>query len=151
MIRSRLGEGCAAPAGDFDLAADDADLLMARYENLLERRPLLLNSVLLRQDPHNVGYWLRRAAIFKKKREAVRVLETYAAGLKTIDVKRARGKPHVLWIEMARFYEENSQDLGKFFILVKFCQVFDKSFVFKFIMFLVNFIILGENLSLDKF
>lgn len=38
---------------------DDTDLRMARFENLLSRRPELLNSVLLRQNPHNVEQWHR--------------------------------------------------------------------------------------------
>jgi len=38
---------------------DDADLRLARFENLFDRRPELLNSVLLRQNPHNVEQWHR--------------------------------------------------------------------------------------------
>ena len=45
----------------------EIDLLMARFEDLMERRPLLLNSVLLRQNPHNVEEWLKRAELLKEK------------------------------------------------------------------------------------
>jgi pre-mRNA-splicing factor SYF1 len=38
---------------------DDTDLRMARFERLLDRRPELLSSVLLRQNPHNVEEWHR--------------------------------------------------------------------------------------------
>ena len=41
----------------------DIELALARAENLMSRRPLLLNYVLLRQNPHNLGEWLRRAAL----------------------------------------------------------------------------------------
>jgi pre-mRNA-splicing factor SYF1 len=41
----------------------EVELLMARFEDLMERRPLLLNSVLLRQNPHNVSEWHRRVAL----------------------------------------------------------------------------------------
>jgi pre-mRNA-splicing factor SYF1 len=38
---------------------DDTDLRLARFEKLFDRRPELLNSVLLRQNPHNVEQWHR--------------------------------------------------------------------------------------------
>jgi len=38
------------------------DLRLARLEHLMERRPLLLSSVLLRQNPHNVVEWLKRVS-----------------------------------------------------------------------------------------
>jgi hypothetical protein len=34
--------------------------LLCRFEDLMDRRPLLLNSVLLRQNPHNVVEWQKR-------------------------------------------------------------------------------------------
>jgi pre-mRNA-splicing factor SYF1 len=40
-------------------AEDDTDLRLARFERLLDRRPELLSSVLLRQNPHNVEEWHR--------------------------------------------------------------------------------------------
>lgn len=43
------------------------ELRLARLENLMERRPLLLNSVLLRQNPHNVNEWLKRVELLKEK------------------------------------------------------------------------------------
>tara|TARA_R110002050_G_scaffold204720_1_gene340537 strand:- start:775 stop:1008 length:234 start_codon:yes stop_codon:yes gene_type:complete len=30
------------------------DILIRRYEDVVERRPILLSSVMLRQNPHNV-------------------------------------------------------------------------------------------------
>lgn len=41
----------------------DFDLLVARYEYLIERQPLLLSSVLLRQNPHNVYEWHKRVKL----------------------------------------------------------------------------------------
>ena len=41
----------------------ELELYMSRFENLMDRRPLLLNSVLLRQNPHNVHEWLNRVEI----------------------------------------------------------------------------------------
>lgn len=42
----------------------DLDMRLARLERLMERRPELLSSVLLRQNPHNVHEWLKRADLF---------------------------------------------------------------------------------------
>lgn len=47
------------------------EMRLARMENLMERRPLLLNSVLLRQNPHNVNEWLKRVELLKEKPKEV--------------------------------------------------------------------------------
>ena len=50
---------------DDELAIEtDLDLSILRLEDLLRRRPLLLSSVLLRQNPHNVDEWLHRTSLF---------------------------------------------------------------------------------------
>lgn len=48
-------------------AVDDIDLelRLARFEQLITRRPLLLNSVLLRQNPHNVHEWHKRVKLYE--------------------------------------------------------------------------------------
>jgi pre-mRNA-splicing factor SYF1 len=48
---------------------DDLELEMrlARLEYLMDRRPILLNSVLLRQNPHNVQEWLKRVKLLDGK------------------------------------------------------------------------------------
>jgi len=56
------------------LFADDIDLelRLARFEHLMERRLLLLNSVLLRQNPHNVHEWHKRVLLYEgKPREVI--------------------------------------------------------------------------------
>lgn len=49
------------------LLLDDVDLelRLARFEQLIARRPLLLNSVLLRQNPHNVHEWHKRVKLYE--------------------------------------------------------------------------------------
>lgn len=42
----------------------DLELRLARFEELIARRPLLLNSVLLRQNPHNVHEWHKRVKLY---------------------------------------------------------------------------------------
>ena len=50
----------------------EVDLRMARLESLMDRRPLLLSSVLLRQNPHSVKGWHDRANLFKVCRSSLR-------------------------------------------------------------------------------
>lgn len=45
----------------------DLELRLARFEHLMERRLLLLNSVLLRQNPHNVQEWHKRVQLYEGK------------------------------------------------------------------------------------
>lgn len=45
----------------------DLELRLARFEQLIARRPLLLNSVLLRQNPHNVHEWHKRVKLYEGK------------------------------------------------------------------------------------
>lgn len=85
----------------------DIDLRMARFENLMERRLLLLNSVLLRQNPHNVAEWHKRVQLFEG--QPLEIIKTYTDAVKTVQPKMAVGKLHTLWVEFAKFYEENGQ------------------------------------------
>lgn len=54
---------------------DDLELEigLARLEDLMERRPLLLNSVLLRQNPHNVLEWHKRVKLYEGKPREVKI------------------------------------------------------------------------------
>ena len=93
-----------SPTEDDDL---EVDLRMARFEDLMERRPLLLNSVLLRQNPHNVAEWHKRVKLYDGKPHDV--INTYTEAVQTVDPKQAIGKVHTLWVEFAKFYESNQQ------------------------------------------
>lgn len=88
---------------------DDLELEMriARLEYLMDRRPLLLNRVLLRQNPHNVSEWLKRVKLYDGK--SSEIVETYTEAIQTVDAKQAGGKYGQLWIEFAKFYENNEQ------------------------------------------
>ncbi|ORX48364.1 TPR-like protein [Piromyces finnis] len=84
----------------------ELDLLMARFENLMDRRPFLVNDVLLRQNPNNVHEWEKRVELWKKSNNQNKVLQTYTNGIKTIDPKKASGKLSSLWISFAHWYLE---------------------------------------------
>ncbi|XP_078445023.1 tetratricopeptide repeat (TPR)-like superfamily protein [Wolffia australiana] len=85
---------------------DDTDLRIARFENLLSRRPELLNSVLLRQNPHNVEQWHRRVKLFEGN--PTKQILTYTEAVRTVDPMKAVGKPHTLWVAFARLYETHN-------------------------------------------
>ncbi|XP_044761023.1 pre-mRNA-splicing factor syf1 homolog [Coccinella septempunctata] len=86
---------------------EDIDLRIARLERLYERRLLLLNSVLLRQNPHNVEEWHTRVKLYEGKPHEI--INTYTEAVQTVNPKFAIGKFHTLWIEFAKFYEKNDQ------------------------------------------
>lgn len=85
----------------------ELDLRMIRYEDIILRRPLLLNSVALRQNPHNVDEWLKRVTLLEDKPE--QVIDVYSDAVQTVNAKQAVGKYNSLWIEFAKFYEKNGQ------------------------------------------
>lgn len=86
-----------SPTEDDDI---DLELRLARFEHLMERRLLLLNSVLLRQNPHNVQEWHKRVQLYEGKNN-VSILLTIIGnifnklkelvGLKNIDVASPKG------------------------------------------------------------
>jgi len=84
---------------------NDLDLRLARLENMIERRPELLNSVILRQNPHNVNEWHKRAKLFAK--DVSKQILAYTEALKTIDPKLVVGNPHSLWLAFAKIYERH--------------------------------------------
>lgn len=82
------------------LAVEDDELQMARLENLITQRPVLLSSVILRQNPSSVPEWHARAQLFQDKRKR---METYAEAVKTIGETAV--KPQSLWLALAREYD----------------------------------------------
>mmetsp|Transcript_27913 Transcript_27913/g.86345 ORF Transcript_27913/g.86345 Transcript_27913/m.86345 type:complete len:928 (+) Transcript_27913:155-2938(+) len=81
----------------------DVELRLARLERLMSRRPLLLSSVLLRQNPHAVREWHARAALVAD--DAAAAIECYSDAVKTVDPAKAAGRPHTLWTAFAEYYE----------------------------------------------
>ena len=92
------------PSEDDDI---ELSLLMDRFEDLMDRRPLLLNSVLLRQNPHNVAEWHKRVQLYDGKPHEI--INTFTEAVQTVDPKMAVGKVHTLWVDFAKFYEKNNQ------------------------------------------
>ena len=98
----RTEKGNADADLDFDL-----DLRMMRFEHLMDRRPFLVNDVLLRQNPNNVIEWEKRVALWNDNK--VEVVQTYTDAIAAIAPKKAVGKFHELWLNYAKFYEEGGE------------------------------------------
>ncbi|KIW64461.1 pre-mRNA-splicing factor syf1 [Phialophora macrospora] len=107
-ILSTLMDGASTRAAKGVVDADkdfDLDLKMMRFEHLMDRRPFLVNDVLLRQNPNNVVEWEKRVALWNDNKQEV--VQTYTDAIAAIQPKRAVGKFHELWLNYAKFYEEN--------------------------------------------
>ena len=70
--------------------ADETDeivleMRLARFERLMARRPLLLNSVLLRQNHHNVEEWHKRVALYEGN--VMMMAYTYNEAVTIVDPK----------------------------------------------------------------
>lgn len=100
---------------------NDIDLRLARLEHLMNRRPELVSSVLLRQNPHNVHEWHKRVRLFKDN--PTRQILTYTEAVKTVDPFKAAGKPHTLWVAFARLYENHKDIANARVIFEKAVQV----------------------------
>ena len=82
----------------------DLDIRMMRFEQLMDRRPFLVNDVLLRQNPNNVNEWEKRIALWGDNKKEV--VQTYTDAIAAVQPRKAVGKFHELWLSYARFYEE---------------------------------------------
>ncbi|KAK6120790.1 hypothetical protein DH2020_045466 [Rehmannia glutinosa] len=99
----------------------DVDLRLARLEHLMDRRPELANSVLLRQNPHNVEQWHRRVKLFEGN--PTKQILTYTEAVRTVDPMKAVGKPHTLWVAFAKLYESHKDVSNARVIFDKSVQV----------------------------
>ncbi|KAF8421256.1 hypothetical protein EV426DRAFT_575913 [Tirmania nivea] len=85
-------------------ADDDLDIRMMRFEQLMDRRPFLLNDVLLRQNPNNVTEWEKRVALWGNNKQEV--VNTYTSAIAAVNPKKAAGEFYQLWANYAKFYEK---------------------------------------------
>ncbi|KAI8921389.1 hypothetical protein DFJ77DRAFT_426249 [Powellomyces hirtus] len=105
LTRSMEELGNATDGAD-NIDDADIDLRLARFEKLMDRRPFLVNDVLLRQNPHNVYEWEKRVELWKERGNDKKIVETFQEAIKTVHPKRAAGKLHMLLVHFAKYYEE---------------------------------------------
>ena len=92
----------------------DLELALARAEDLTERRPILLNGVLLRQNPDDVGEWLKRARMLKQNKNIHQAAAALEEGLKTVKARRAvGGNANQMVVQLATIYEKDCKDVAK--------------------------------------
>ncbi|KUJ06885.1 protein prenylyltransferase [Mollisia scopiformis] len=96
---ARSEKGVVNENADFDL-----DIRMMRFEQLMDRRPFLINDVLLRQNPNNVSEWNVRIGLWGDNKQEV--VQTYTDAIAAVQPKKAVGRFHELWANYAKFYEK---------------------------------------------
>ncbi|MCJ1229627.1 pre-mRNA-splicing factor syf1 [Toensbergia leucococca] len=96
---ARSDKGKTNEDADFDL-----DIRMMRFEQLMDRRPFLVNDVLLRQNLNNVVEWEKRIALWGDNKQEI--VQTYTDAIAAVQPRKAVGKFHELWTNYARFYED---------------------------------------------
>ena len=116
----RSEKGKVNEDADFDL-----DIRMMRFEQLMDRRPFLVNDVLLRQNPNNVVEWEKRVALWDGNKKEV--VQTYTDAIAAIQPRKAVGKFHELWMNYAKLYEEGGDLRTARIILEKAVKVPFKS------------------------
>jgi pre-mRNA-splicing factor SYF1 len=118
--RVRSEKGVVDENADFDL-----DIRMMRFEQLMDRRPFLINDVLLRQNPNNVSEWNVRIGLWgDNKRE---VVHAYTDAIAAVQPKKAVGRFHELWANYAKFYEKGGDIRNARIIMEKAVKVPFKS------------------------
>jgi pre-mRNA-splicing factor SYF1 len=60
------------PEDDDEGAEEELDSAMKEFEELMDRRPFLVNEVLLRRNPNEVVEWEKRVALYADNDEKVR-------------------------------------------------------------------------------
>lgn len=117
--------------GDTTTSDSAIELEMARAEHLMDRRPLLLNRVLLKQNPHNVSEWLHRADLFLKnlhsQREAIAALEE---GCKRCKSQYAvNGSPTELFLKLVSLHGDDTESIRNVFqrVCIEKCYKFKTS------------------------
>ncbi|KAI4180823.1 MAG: hypothetical protein L6R41_006997 [Letrouitia leprolyta] len=91
----------------------------------MDRRPFLVNDVLLRQNPSNVVEWEKRVALWGDNKKEI--VQTYTNAIAAVQPKKAVGKFHELWLNYAKFYEEGGDLRTARIILEKAVKVPYKS------------------------
>ncbi|KNE58735.1 hypothetical protein AMAG_04289 [Allomyces macrogynus ATCC 38327] len=83
-------------------AQREIDMRLDRLDRLMSSRALLVNDVLLRQNPHNVLEWLKRTTLVAPDH----VVPTFRKALATINPKHASGRLDELWVALAVHFEK---------------------------------------------
>jgi pre-mRNA-splicing factor SYF1 len=104
LLLPRIGDNDSADAKKTSMS--DLELALARAEDLTARRPILLNRVLLRQNPNDVGEWLKRARLYQEQNQLAQGQAALEEGLRTVQARRAfGGSPSQMVTQLITLYE----------------------------------------------
>lgn len=84
--------------GDEEVDEMEVDLRMARFEKLLDRRPFLVNDVLLRQNPHNISTWEKRMDLFFGVGDDAKTIAAFKDAFSRINPRKVVGKLQLFWV-----------------------------------------------------
>ncbi|KAJ1730408.1 pre-mRNA-splicing factor syf1 [Coemansia biformis] len=108
------GAGSKAEAGRRRL---QLDLRLLQLERLMDRRPVLVSDIQLRQNVNDVDAWLRRADLWQERaddgargadertRAAALVVDTYEGAVQRVDARRTSTAE--LWLAYARHWADD--------------------------------------------
>jgi pre-mRNA-splicing factor SYF1 len=108
----------------------DMELALARAEHLTMRRPLLLNRVLLQQNPHNVGEWLHRAELYQQRQQDQNTMACAALeeALTKVHARKAtNGTPSLVVLALLKLYEASSLDNARH-LMERICHNYEYTF-----------------------
>jgi pre-mRNA-splicing factor SYF1 len=105
-LMDALMESLKEEEDDEEMAETEKELdqQMKDFEELADRRPFLLNDVMIRRNSNDVQEWEKRVALWGEDDE--KVAETYTQAFETINPRKATPNLHRLYISFARFYDE---------------------------------------------
>jgi pre-mRNA-splicing factor SYF1 len=109
-----LGDSTAISFTDGENAGSsvDVDLAISRAEHLTSRRPLLLNRVLLRQNPHNIGEWIKRSQLYLDLEEVDMAAAALEESLKSVSAHKAvNGSPCTLVMTLIDILENRQKNV----------------------------------------
>ncbi|KAA1067564.1 pre-mRNA-splicing factor syf1 [Puccinia graminis f. sp. tritici] len=110
-LMDSLGENSEGEDGEGGKSSEELELdqKMKEFEELMDRRPFLVNDVLLRRNPNDVQEWEKRVVLYGEDQDE-KVVETYLKAIETINPKKATSNFNQLFIHFAKWYEENGVD-----------------------------------------
>ncbi len=107
-------------------SSDEIEIDLERLELLIDRRPELVSSVVLRQNPHNIVEWIKRTKLPRFSSD--QVVAIFTESLMTVDPnsKNLVGRMSTLWCEFAKYYYGPLDDR------ISGRQVFEKAIQYQF-------------------
>ncbi|KAI9617353.1 hypothetical protein H4Q26_013225 [Puccinia striiformis f. sp. tritici PST-130] len=109
---STLMESLKDDDGGDEEEENELDTKMKEFEELMDRRPFLVNEVLLRRNPNDVQEWEKRIILFGNEDSDNQIVNTYLKAIQTINPKKSTPNFNQLFIHFAKWYEENGADLS---------------------------------------